>query len=65
MGTLYLLERPGFWKREIHYLGAEKSLIFTVFSLRDLTDFVSQEINRTDSVAWKLMLVAYNHSFNQ
>lgn len=47
------------------YLGAEKSLLFTVFNLRDLNNFISQERKGINNVALKLMLVANNHSLNK
>lgn len=66
LGTCLSLGRAWILKREkIHYFRAEKSLIFTVFSLSDVTDLISQEIKGNDSVALKLMVVAYSHSFNQ
>lgn len=53
----YLLEGPGFWKGgKIHYLGAEKSLIFPVFTSNDFTDLITKEIKRTGNVALKRWL---------
>lgn len=60
MGLVYLLERPGFRRGKLYYLRAEKSLILTVLSLRDFTDFISQETMRADNVALKLVLAIFH-----
>lgn len=36
-------------REKMYYLRAEKNLIFTIFSLSDFTDLISQEIKRTDN----------------
>lgn len=54
-----------FGRRKTHYLGAEKSLLFTVFSLGDFGNFISQERKRINNIALKLVLVASNHSLNK
>lgn len=58
MGLVYLLEGPGFRRGKIYYLRAEKSLIFTVLSLRDFTGCIPQEM-RTDNVTLKLVLAIF------